>query len=100
MFNPALNRYEPRPLDLSVAGERVFLILFGTGFRQNSGGAALSVITGSTRLPVTFAGAQGSLTGLDQLNVELSPTLQGQGEISLQCTIHGRAANPVRLVIQ
>lgn len=100
VFDPAVNRYVPRALDLGVTGERVFLILFGTGFRKNSGNAAITVTAGGTRLPVTFAGAQGSLTGLDQLNVELLSSLKGQGAISLQCTINGRSANAVTIMIQ
>ncbi len=99
-FDPTQNRYVPRPIDLGPEGERVFLVLFGTGFRHTSGVAAVTALLGGVRLPVTFAGAQGNLTGLDQLNLELSRSLKGRGQVTLSCTINGRTGNPVSIEIQ
>jgi uncharacterized protein (TIGR03437 family) len=74
--------------------------LFGTGFRRRSALEAVSVRAGNIGLPVVFAGAQGSLTGVDQLNVELPRSLIGRGNVTLNCTMDGRAANPVMVAIQ
>jgi uncharacterized protein (TIGR03437 family) len=100
MFDPMQNRYVPRPVVIGPEGERVFLVLFGTGFRHNSGISAVAAILDGLRLPATFAGAQGNLTGVDQLNIELAQSLKGRGQVILNCTINGRAANPVSIVVQ
>jgi len=43
---------------------------------------------------------QGSFTGLDQVNVLLPPSLAGKGNVTVQLTANGIAANPVNLTIQ
>ncbi|NOT61599.1 MAG: hypothetical protein HOP19_15385, partial [Acidobacteria bacterium] len=53
--------------------------------------------TGLTGVPVLFAGPQGGYAGLDQINVPIPATLRGAGEIDINLTVDGRAANPVRV---
>jgi uncharacterized protein (TIGR03437 family) len=59
----------PRP-----AGSRVFLELFGTGIRNHVSPVAvlLNQPEGSQTLEPLYAGAQGELDGLDQVNVEIT----------------------------
>lgn len=73
-----------RPIDLSIPNEEVFLLLFGTGMRRLFFTADANVEIARERQEVTFAGAQGNFVGLDQLNVRLSPSLRGKGEVSVQ----------------
>ena len=47
--------------------------------------------------PVLYAGAQGELAGLDQVNVALPRALAGRGEVELGLTVDGKAANAVRV---
>jgi uncharacterized protein (TIGR03437 family) len=99
-FDNASNKFVTIPLDLGVAaGDQVFLILYGTGFRFRSSLAAVTVSAGGINQQVTYAGAQGSLVGLDQLNVRLSG-LAGRGEVDVNATADGRVSNAVRVNIK
>lgn len=78
-------RFVAQPIDLGPEGERVFLLLFGTGIRGGGGADSVLVYIANQLARVTFAGAQGSLAGLDQINVELSRSLRGRGEVTVFC---------------
>jgi uncharacterized protein (TIGR03437 family) len=49
---------------------------------------------------VLYAGSQMQYTGLDQLNIQLPSSLAGKGNVNLQATFNGTAANPVQITIQ
>jgi uncharacterized protein (TIGR03437 family) len=51
-------------------------------------------------LPVEFAGAQGTLPGLDQVNVVLLPELQGAGIVELTLIINGSRSNAPTIVVR
>ncbi|MBI3427717.1 MAG: PKD domain-containing protein [Acidobacteria bacterium] len=99
-FDPAQNRLVAVPIDLGPATEQVFLLLFGTGIRFNSGLAAVTSRIGGVNAEVTFAGAQGSLVGLDQINQRLPRNLAGRGEVEIVLTVDGHPANTVRVGIK
>jgi uncharacterized protein (TIGR03437 family) len=88
------------PIDLSTPAGPVYLILFGTGIRGRSSLAGVTLTAGGKTLPVSYAGAQGTFPGLDQINVLLDPTLAGKGPLTLQLTIDGSPANPVTLTVK
>jgi len=96
-FDQAQNRFVAAPIDLGPAGEQVFLLLFGTGLRFNSGLGGVTCKLGGIDAPVLFAGAQGGLVGLDQVNLSLPRALAGRGEVDLVLTVDGQAANTVRV---
>lgn len=75
-------------------------ILFGTGFRNNSGMNNVTAQLGGTGAQVSFAGAQGGFAGLDQANVLLPRSLAGRGEVNLVLSVDGKAANTVKLWIK
>ncbi|MDQ2856225.1 MAG: hypothetical protein M3R68_07830, partial [Acidobacteriota bacterium] len=50
-------------------------------------------------LPVEFAGAQGALPGLDQVNVVLVPQLEGAGSVTLTLIVNGRRSNAPTIVV-
>jgi len=83
------------PIDLSDPAANVYLVLYGTGIRH----AAAAPICTIALQPVTvlFAGAQGVLPGLDQVNVLLPQSLKGSGTVPLTLTVDGQAANTVTL---
>lgn len=80
--------------------EKVFWLLFGTGFRNHSGLANVSASVGASAAEVLFAGKQGDFVGLDQSNVRLSPSLAGRGDVSLALTVDGKTSNTVTLRIK
>ena len=89
----------PKPINLGSAGDQVFLILYGTGIRA-AGTAGVAVGIGGVFASVSYAGIQGGYTGLDQVNVLLPPSLAGRGDVTIQLTANGIAANPVHVTIQ
>jgi uncharacterized protein (TIGR03437 family) len=99
-FDAQLNRFVPRPIDLGAATDQVFLVLYGSGWRARTGLENVSVKIGGVTAPVTFAAAQGTLTGLDQLNVRLPRALAGRGEVEVVLLVDGKAANVVNVSIQ
>jgi uncharacterized protein (TIGR03437 family) len=99
-YDEELKRLVGAPIDLSVTGDQVYFIGFGTGFRHRTSLAAVKVVAGDVELSVNFAGAQGEFIGIDQLNVLLSPSLAGRGAVDVALTVDGRMANTVQLVVK
>ncbi|MCI0663509.1 MAG: hypothetical protein L0220_20800, partial [Acidobacteria bacterium] len=97
LFDFEQNRFVPVPIDVSNEAEQVFLLLSGTGIRNHNGLANLRAKVGSENAEVTFAGSQGILPGVDQVDMRLLPTLRGRGEVSVELSVDGRAANIVRV---
>jgi uncharacterized protein (TIGR03437 family) len=46
---------------------------------------------------MTYLGAQGSLVGLDQLNLDVPPSMAGRGEVKLGFSVEAKQAKVVRL---
>jgi uncharacterized protein (TIGR03437 family) len=90
----------PDPISLGLASTDVYLALFGTGIRGRSGLAGVSVTLGDDELQVSYAGAQSSYPGLDQINVLLDRSLIGKGLLTLQLNVDGVPANSVTLDIK
>jgi uncharacterized protein (TIGR03437 family) len=88
------------PIDLGSASTNVYLALFGTGIRGRSSLAGVSVTLGGVALQVSYAGAQGTDAGLDQVNALIDRSLIGMGPLTLQLVVDGVAANPVTVNIQ
>jgi uncharacterized protein (TIGR03437 family) len=78
----------------------VFLSLYGTGIRNRSSLAGVTCSIGGVSVPVSYADAQPSFAGLDQVNVQLPATLRGAGLKDLVLTVDGQTSNTVRVSIQ
>lgn len=99
-FNSSTSRFVAVPIDLGPAGEQVFLILYGTGLRKRSAQANVTATIGGTAAETLFAGKQGSLTGVDQVNLRIARSLMGRGEVDVVLTVDGVIANTVRINIK
>jgi len=100
-FNQAQNRFVAKPIDLGPDGELVFLILFGTGFRNRSSLSAVSASVGGAPVESLFAGAQGDFVGLDQANIGPLPrSLAGRGEVDLVFRVDSKPGNIVRISVK
>lgn len=53
-----------------------------------------------TKLTVEYAGMQGGVPGLDQVNVVLPSTLSGAGSVQLTVVINGVRSNSITVVVQ
>ena len=71
--------------------------LYSTGIRGRSSLAAVTGKFGSTSLAPLYAGPQGTYVGLDQINFLLPQFLRGAGNVTVQLSMDGQAANPVTL---
>jgi uncharacterized protein (TIGR03437 family) len=94
----AQNRLVPVPLDLGPETDQVFLILFGTGIRNHSSPASVSI--GGVSARVDFAGAAPGYVGLDQVNVLVPRSLRGRGEVDVVLAVDGKTANTVTVSIR
>ncbi|HQR31371.1 MAG TPA: DUF5666 domain-containing protein [Blastocatellia bacterium] len=85
------------------AGDRLFLVLYGTGWRgadDTDGNAAngvaesLEVTIGNAKAPVLFAGEAPGFAGLDQMNVEIPAGVSGS--VTLAVKVYDGEGNVVR----
>jgi uncharacterized protein (TIGR03437 family) len=86
VFSCSNGRCNTVPIDLSQGP--VYLSLYGTGFRHTSAspnGVPLASCQIQSQIPVaSYAGPQGLIPGIDQLNLRL-PQLSGAGETDMVC---------------
>jgi uncharacterized protein (TIGR03437 family) len=93
--------YRPTPISFAVPTDQVFLQLYGTGLRH--AGTVTATINGAT-VPVQYAGAEGILQGLDQVNLQVPSYLAGtstvnDGTANIVITADGQATNKVTTFI-
>jgi uncharacterized protein (TIGR03437 family) len=89
------------PFDVGSGGDRTYLNLYGTGIRGRSGLSAVRATVGGLDMPVLFAGAQGGLVGLDQVNIgPLPAALAGRGVVDVVVTVSGTVANVVTVSVR
>jgi uncharacterized protein (TIGR03437 family) len=84
---------------ISVSGGSVTLAIFGTGFRA-AGTAGTTATVKGTPVTVTYAGADPSYPGLDQVNIALPSSLAGSGMVGIQILANGVPSNTVNVQIQ
>ncbi len=99
-FDQVQNKFVAAPIDLGSAGDQVFLVAYGTGVRGRSALSAVDVKVGGVSSEVLYAGIAEGFFGLDQLNVRLSRTLVGRGEVDLELAMDGVKANLLKLKIR
>lgn len=90
-YDVLLNRYVPNPIEFG--NDDLYLLLFGTGLRYRGGLPTVSANIGGLSSNVIFAGPQGGLVGLDQVNLLLSRSLVGRGEVNVAMTVDGKTTN-------
>jgi uncharacterized protein (TIGR03437 family) len=92
--NPAL------PIDLSIQGDTVYAVLFGTGTRGRTSLDNVRMTLGGRTLPLAYVGPQGAYAGLDQINALIPASLAGRGTLDLVVYVDGLQTNTVRLTIK
>ncbi|MDQ6699629.1 MAG: hypothetical protein M3Z36_05530 [Acidobacteriota bacterium] len=86
------------PIDLGPADQQVVLILYGTGIGNHVNPVTATI--GAVTVTATYAGAQGTFPGEDQINILLPQTLRGAGIVDVTLTVDGQTTNPVKIQIQ
>jgi uncharacterized protein (TIGR03437 family) len=87
------------PVSLGSSTDQAYLFIFGTGI-EAAGTAGVTVSVGGTSVAVQYAGPQGGFVGLDQVNALLPASLKGSGNVMIDVTANGIAANSVNITIQ
>jgi len=96
----------PAPINMGPPTDLVYLIIFGTGMRKNSGASNISVDFGGgitkTLSSSQFEGcfAAPGLIGVDQCNVLLPRSLIGRGLINFKMTLDGKTTNTGQFAVQ
>lgn len=78
------------PLDLGPATDQIFLSLYGTGLRNGSAPAIVTI--GGERVEVLYAGPQTAFVGLDQVNAPLAPVTGRRGEVAVALVADGKVS--------
>jgi uncharacterized protein (TIGR03437 family) len=99
-FDAMQHIFVPVPIDLGAATDQVFLVLYGTGWRGRSDLSSVTCTIGGVNGTLNYAGAQGTLIGLDQINALLPRSLAGRGDVEIALTVDGKQANPVKVQIR
>jgi uncharacterized protein (TIGR03437 family) len=89
----------PVPVDLGPSTDQVYLVLLGTGIRH-AGTAGISASIQGQPAPVTYAGLQSEVPGLDQVNVLLPRELADSGVVNVVLAAPSANANTVHLSIK
>ncbi|HEV2687806.1 MAG TPA: hypothetical protein VGV35_04605, partial [Bryobacteraceae bacterium] len=87
------------PIDTGV-DTPVFVSFYGTGIRNRSALANVTVKINDISVPVQYAGPTPGFTGLDQVNVALTLNLRGSKESYVVLTVDGQVSNAVTINIQ
>jgi uncharacterized protein (TIGR03437 family) len=97
-FTVQSGTFAPAPIDVTQPGQ-VYLELYGTGFDAASAGSTTVEVQG-VAVPVTYSGPQPTIAGLDQINIQLPPSLAGTGVASVSVSIGGHTSNAVYVTIR
>ena len=97
-YDEAQARFVAIPIAIPADGT-VVLSLFGTGIRGQAGFTKVSAKVKGLTADVLYADAQREFVGLDQVNIQLPSGLAGSGEVDVELTVAGKAANVVRVAL-
>lgn len=98
-FDNTQSKFIPVPINLGPETEQVYLVLYGTGVRFHSGMAQITAKLGETPVEVMSAGAQGTLIGMDQINLRVPRNLPACGVLDVVVTIEGKVTNKVQVAV-
>jgi len=102
-YDNVQKRFLTVPIEIGTSSSSLYLILFGTGIRRTTNLASVRATVGGLNCDVLYAGIQQSFIGVDQINLRLPSsisTLAGRGEVPIQITVDGLAANPVTISVK
>lgn len=99
-YDSNAKQYVATPIDLGASTDKVFLIAFGSGFRNRSLLSGVTTTIGGINAETSFAGAHNSYVGLDQANILIPRSLAGSGNVNVVFSADGKTANTVTINIK
>ena len=96
--DPTTGQMAPVPVDPGSPSDQLYLSLYGSGFANvNAQAVGLASVSHSVEsLPVLYAGPQGQIAGLDQINIGISGLMNGQPYLDLLLLANISADYPVK----
>ena len=85
------------PVDLGESSDMVALQFYASGVGEAS---EVHVQIGGHDVPLIYAGPSGHFPGLDEISVQVPRSLAGSGNVDVDLTVDGRAANALHIQIQ
>ncbi len=83
------------PIEFGPPPESIFLILYATGLRFNSGLSGVTAKIGGETVPVGYASNAPGFVALDQVNLTLPRSMISRGNVNVELTVDGKPANVV-----
>jgi trimeric autotransporter adhesin len=100
-IDPASQTAVGAPIDFGAAGDKLYLLAYGTGLRHAVNSKSVTATINGINIPVLYAGAQPTFPGLDQVNLgPLPPSLAGSGTVNLEISVDGVPTNVVTLTFK
>lgn len=96
----ATSRYVTRPIDFAPTTEDIYIELYGTGIRNRSSQANVSVEIGGVTIPVEYASVAPGFVGLDQVNIKLPAIVDNRGEVDLTVIVDGQRTKTLKINIK
>jgi uncharacterized protein (TIGR03437 family) len=90
----------PLPIDLGPATDQVFVVFGGTGLRNASSLANVSLKVGGQTLPCQGISSPANTPGIDYAGILLPRTFAGRGSVNVTLTVDGHSSNAVSLNIK
>lgn len=85
------------PIEWKDPGDQLYLVIYGTGFRQRSQLTSVTLTVKGVSQQVVYAAAHSDYAGLDQANILLDRSLAGSGDANVVMTVDGVTANTVKI---
>jgi uncharacterized protein (TIGR03437 family) len=90
----------PQPINLGGPNDQAVLALYGSGIRGRSSLADVACMIGAMPAQVLYAGPQGLVPGIDEVDVVIPRALAGSGAQSLVVSVGGRHSNSLLISLQ
>jgi uncharacterized protein (TIGR03437 family) len=97
VIDPGSGRYVTSPIAFGPESEKLYLAIYGTGWRLLSDVSRVSVTLGGVPGTVTYIGPQLVFVGLDQINLLVPRSMANRGEVDMFVTIDGVTTNISRV---
>jgi uncharacterized protein (TIGR03437 family) len=96
--DPVTGQVVPVPVDPGSPSDQLYLSLYGSGFTNvNADAVELASVThGAVSLPILYAGPQGQIAGLDQINIGFSGLMNDQPYLDVLLLANIGAGYPVK----
>lgn len=99
-YDATQKKYVAIPIDLSNSTDQVYLVVFGTGFRNRTMLGSVDCTIDGVSTAVSYAGPQGYYIGVDQANALIPSSLAGRRTVNVILRVDAKQSNAVTINIK